>query len=219
MTARRVALIHATPVAIEPIATAFKSFWPEAVTTNLLEDSLSLDLAAQGDLNAAMHQRFCELTSYSVRTGADAVLFTCSAFGPCIETARRIVEVPVLKPNEAMIEAALALGNRLALVATFEPSLPAMKAELEDAARQAGRKIELSIHAVPAALKALQAGDGAGHDELIAQTAKSIGPVDAVILAQFSMARAEAAVARRVESRILTSPRSAVERLKSTLNV
>jgi hypothetical protein len=37
----RIALIHATPVAVEPINTAFKRLWPLAETTDLLDDSLA----------------------------------------------------------------------------------------------------------------------------------------------------------------------------------
>ena len=48
MTAPRIALIHATPLAIEPIVNAFRRLWPQARTTNVLEDSLAPDLAADG---------------------------------------------------------------------------------------------------------------------------------------------------------------------------
>ena len=44
----RIALIHATPVAIDPICSTFKRLWPQAKVTNLLEDSLAPDLAAAG---------------------------------------------------------------------------------------------------------------------------------------------------------------------------
>jgi Asp/Glu/hydantoin racemase len=215
--AKRISLIHATPLAVEPIAASFRALWPAARTTNLLEDSLSQDLAAAGSLQPAMFERFCALTTYAERTGADAVLFTCSAFGPCIETARRIVGIPVLKPNEAMIDAALDAGRRLALVASFAPTLPSMQAELEEAAAARGIRLELSLHAVPDAMPALQAGDAATHDRLIAETAATVGPVEAIVLAQFSMARAEAAVAARTAARVLTSPTSAVERLRGLL--
>jgi Asp/Glu/hydantoin racemase len=215
--AKRISLIHATPLAVEPIAASFRALWPAARTTNLLEDSLSQDLAAAGSLQPAMFERFCALTTYAERTGADAVLFTCSAFGPCIETARRIVGIPVLKPNEAMIDAALEAGRRLALVASFAPTLPSMQAELEEAAAARGIRLELSLHAVPDAMPALQAGDAATHDRLIAETAAAAGPVDAIVLAQFSMARAEPAVTRVTSARVLTSPTSAVERLRGLL--
>jgi Asp/Glu/hydantoin racemase len=214
---KRIALIHATPLAIAPIADAFRTLWPEARTTNLLEDSLSQDLAAAGKLEPAMFQRFCDLATYAERSGADAILFTCSAFGACIETARRLVAIPVLKPNEAMIDEALAAGRRLALIASFAPSLPSMQAELEQAAAARGIRLELSTHCAPEAMPALAAGDAERHDRLIADAVAPVGPADAVILAQFSMARAESAVSRVSKSRVLTSPKSAVEKLRSLL--
>jgi Asp/Glu/hydantoin racemase len=214
---KRIALIHATPLAIAPIADAFRTLWPEARTTNLLEDSLSQDLAAAGKLEPAMFQRFCDLATYAERSGADAILFTCSAFGACIETARRLVAIPVLKPNEAMIDEALAAGRRLALIASFAPSLPSMQAEFEDAAAARGIRLELTTHAAEGAMPALAAGDVERHDHFIAAAAAAAGPVDAVILAQFSMARAEPVVARLACGRVITSPISAVERLREVL--
>src|SRR5689334_11615952 len=107
MPAPRIALIHATPVAIEPIVAAFKRLWPAAQTTNLLDDSLSADLAAEGRLTQRMIERFVTLARYTRACGADAILFTCSAFGPAIDAARGALDVPVLKPNEAMLDEAL----------------------------------------------------------------------------------------------------------------
>lgn len=214
---KRIALIHATPVALEPIAEAFRAEWPEARTTNLLDDSLSQDVAADGRLTPSMHRRFCDLAVYSERARADAILFTCSAFGPCIDTARRVVGIPVLKPNEAMIDAAFAMGRRFALVATFEPSIPSMKTEIEEEAKKRDVDVVLSTVAVPDALAALRAGDAEKHDALIAEAVRKAVAADAVILAQFSMARAESAVARVAKGRVLTSPRLAVRELRRLL--
>lgn len=214
---RRIALIHATSLAIEPIVSAFAALWPEARLTNLLEDSLSQDLAAAGELTPSMHRRFCDLATYAEDCGADAVLFTCSAFGPCIETARRVVGIPVLKPNEAMIEEALAHGSRLALVATFEPSLPSMVAELQEAAQGRSQAVDITVRAVPGAMDALRAGRPEEHDTRIADAVRDLDKIDAVILAQFSMARASAAVAKATTTPVLTSPNSAILHLKSLL--
>ncbi len=78
----------------------------------------------------AMTDRFLSLGRYAASTGADAILFTCSAFGPCIEAvAREHAPMPVLKPNEAMIEQAAARGHRIGLLSTFAPTLASMPRE------------------------------------------------------------------------------------------
>ena len=46
----RIALIHALRHSPPPIEAAFARAWPEAVLMNLLDDSLSADLARDGPL-------------------------------------------------------------------------------------------------------------------------------------------------------------------------
>jgi len=213
----RIALIHATPVAITPIVDAFRALWPEARTVNLLEDSLAPDLAADGLLTDRMIERFLALSRYVHGCGADAILFTCSAFGPAIEAARAAMPIPVLKPNEAMLDEALAAGANISLIATFEPSIPSMKTELDDLARD--RKIQLRVktRAVPEALKALHAGNADEHDKLIASAAADLGPCDALLLSQFSMASAARLIPNQPGRKVLTSPASAIARLRQAL--
>ena len=212
-----IALIHATPVAIDPICNTFKRLWPQAEVSNLLDDSLSRDLAAAGRLEQKMIDRFCTLARYTEDNGADAILFTCSAFGPAIEAARAAVNIPVLKPNEAMMEEALATGPRIVLLATFEPSLPAMQAELEQMAAARHARIHISTRAIPAALKALETGDGATHDAHIASAADEFKDCDALLLCQFSMASAAEGIPAQRGRSVFTSPYSAVARLKQLL--
>ena len=217
MSAPRIALIHATPVAIDPIVDAFEQLWPEARTTNLLEDALAPDLAAAGKLTDTMVDRFVALARYVHGCGADAILFTCSAFGPAIEAARAAVPVPVLKPNEAMFDEALAAGTRVGLIATFEPSIPALRQELEELALRERATLEIVTRAVPAALTALHAGRNGEHDRLIADAAEALGDCDAIVLGQFSMASAARAIPPRSGRKVLTSPASAVARLRAAL--
>jgi Asp/Glu/hydantoin racemase len=214
MSGPRIALVHAMPVAIDPVATVFRELWPQAHTTNLLEDSLAPDLAAAGSITPAIVDRIVELARYGERCGADAVLFTCSAFGTAIDAAKQAVRIPVLKPNEAMIEDALAAGAELALLTTFEPSIPSLKKELEELATGRGIKLKLKTRSIPAAIAALQRGHGAEHDRLIAAAAAEMGPCDALVLGQFSMARAATGIPARAGRKVLTSPHSAVARLK-----
>ena len=202
---------------MDPIVNSFRHLWPEARTTNLLEDSLAPDLAAAGHITEQMIQRFVGLARYAHTCGADAVLFTCSAFGPAIEAAQAALPIPVLKPNEAMFDEALAAGTRIGLLATFAPSVPALKAELEQMARSRKIALHISTLTVPSALKALHAGQSREHDRLIAEAAEEIGPCDALILGQFSMASAADVIPARAGRCVLTSPTSAVMQLKSIL--
>src|SRR5207253_2340224 len=126
----RITLVHALKHSLVPIEEAFARLWPEATRMNLLDDSLSVDLARDGRLTEAMTERFLALGRYAAATGADAILFTCSAFGPCIEAvAGAYAPMPVLKPNEAMIEQAVAKGRRIGLLSTFPPTLASMPRE------------------------------------------------------------------------------------------
>ena len=213
----RIALIHATPVAIEPIREAFASSWPQARITNLLDDSLSADLAEAGKLTAQMIERFVTLARYCAGTGASAILFTCSAFGAAIEAARAAVDIPVLKPNEAMFDEALEAGRKLGILSTFPPSIPSMVRELEDEAARRTARISIRTATVADAMNALQLGDAERHDRLVAEASAAFDSCDVLMLAQFSMARAAHRLPRRSGQRVLTSPQSAVARLKRDL--
>jgi aspartate/glutamate racemase len=215
----RIALIHATALAIDPIQCAFARHWREAQRMNVLDDSLSADRARDGTLTDTMVRRFVDLALYARGTGAGGILFTCSAFGPAIEAAGTAVGIPTLKPNEAMFEQALAQSARagilqLGLLATFEASIASMAAELEAMARQCGVAIQLTSVFVPAAMDDLAAGRAADHHRKIAQAAVQLRECDAVMLAQFSMAAAAPEVQRAVRCPVLTSPDCAVLALK-----
>ena len=80
----RIALIHATPIAIEPIRDAMAAGWPEAEPVNILEDSLAVDRAGTDALDEAMTGRIVALAGYAESIGSDAILFTCSSFSSAV---------------------------------------------------------------------------------------------------------------------------------------
>jgi hypothetical protein len=206
----RITLIHALKHSIVPIEASFARLWPEARLMNLLDDSLSADLARDGGLSDAMTARFLNLGSYATSTGSDAILFTCSAFGPCIEAvARAHAPMPVLKPNEAMIEQA-ARSRRVGLLSTFAPTLASMPAEFP-------ASVELVPKLVEGALAALDRGDRAEHDRLVVEASKDLRDCDVIALAQYSMAPAAGLVAKATGRPVLTTPDSAVTKLKKML--
>ena len=215
--APRIALIHALPESVAPIAQAFASDWPQANTFNLLDDSLSRDVARDGAITHEMTQRFVTLTRYAVSTGARAVQFTCSAFNECIEAAHSTVDVPVLKPDEAMIDNAFTYGPRLGVVVTFRPSIDSITAQIDARAVAMGVLPQVDIRLAEGALEALRAGDPDDHDRRIAAAVADLKPCDVVMLGQYSMARAAPKVKTPGNVPLLTSPHAAVVRLRELL--
>jgi len=214
MKAPRVALIHALAHSVAPINEEMAREWPGCVRMNLLDDSLSADLARSGSgLDATMHQRFETLAAYAEGTGAQAILFTCSAFGPCIEAvAAQRRHMPVLKPNEAMVAEAVASGKRIGLIASFAPTLVSMPTEFPSGTEVLTRLAE-------GAMEALDRGDTVGHDARVVQAALWLQQqgCDVIALAQFSMARAQGAVRQALALPVLTTPASAVRALRQRL--
>ncbi len=214
VSAHRIALIHALIHSIAPVNAELDRAWPGSVRMNLLDDSLSADLAAsRGGLDDAMTARFVALADYAIGTGVRGILFTCSAFGPCIDAvARHWPEIPVLKPNEAMIADATRIGRRIGLVASFAPTLASMPAEFP-----AGVTVLPAL--AEGALDALTQGDAARHDQLVVQAAQRVAGegCDVVALAQFSLARAAAEVELAVRVPVLTTVGSAVRLLRERI--
>src|SRR3954469_7901629 len=207
----RITLVHALKHSIVPIEASFARLWPDARLMNLLDDSLSADLARDGGLTDAMTDRFLRLGRSAAGTGSDAILFTCSAFGPCIEAvARAHAPMPVLKPNEAMVEQATAQARRVGLLATFAPTLVSMPPEFPGS-------VEVVPKLAAGALAALDRGDRAGHDRLVAEASRELRDCDVIALAQYSMAPAAALVAEASGRPVLTTPDSAVLKLKQLL--
>jgi hypothetical protein len=67
------------------------------------------------------------------------------------------------------------------------------------------------------ALAALDAGDPNAHDRLAAAAAEDLADCDCIALAQFSLARAAPLVAQATGKPVLTTPASAVRKLRRLL--
>ena len=214
---QRIVLLHATPVAMTPIQEAFNDLWPEAEIVNLLDDGLTIDRAKEQQLSRALTERFVAFGRYGYSMNAQGILVTCSAFGPAIDELAEALPVPVLKPNEAMFEAALQQGQRIGMLATFGPSLITMCDEFDRYAAEIGSSATLETVLVPDAIDLLRKGDVDSHNRLVAEYAPQLSHCDAIMLAHFSTSRAAEAVRLRVTVPVLTAPHAAVKKLRAAL--
>ena len=155
------------------------------------------------------------LLSYAVaaqESGVDLVLVTCSSLGPAVDMISPLVDVPVLRVDEAMADNAIRMGHRIGVVATLETTLTPTVELIERGADRVGVDVVLDVRLCEGAFDAARRGDPDRHDEVILSELRSLIPnVDVVILAQASMERALGGLEpsdRKIP--VLTSPRFAV---------
>lgn len=213
----RIALIHATMLSIAPVNDAFASLWPQAELVHLLDDSLSRDRAEGKETSG----RIFALADYAVSTKADAILYSCSAFGEAISLVQGRMEIPVFKPNEAMFDSAFEKGPNIAMLATFIPSIKSMEKEFYETAPTgistgtgaAGASVTTTF--VKGAREASDSGNQDLHNKLIAGAAASLHGYDAIMLAHFSMSTASELCEEATHIPILTAPDSAVRKIQT----
>ena len=215
--APNIALFSVHKDAMEAAVRAFGADWPEARISNLMDDGLFAWVRETGGVVPEMYDVFRTLTRYMVDRGADGILYSCSAFRECIDACIAEFDLPLLKPNDAMIEQALDAGSRNAVVATVGATIPSISAEIEEMAAARGQTVELVPYVVEGAFDALAGGDVARHDALVAARAREIDGCDVIALAQFTLSRAAPAVAAVSDIPVLNSPAAAVAKMRRML--
>lgn len=211
---KRLALIHATKIAIDPIVSACNTHWPEVEHVSILDESLAIDRCKDELLTKELSDRIIALCRHAESLGSDGVLFTCSAFGQAIEVAAASSAVPVLKPNEAMFKKALSLGERIAMVYTFPPAVPGMEQEFHDEAARLNPSASIQSYHAEGARQAVEQGEIEKHNEIISNTVSMVKDTDVVLLAHFSMATAVTRASAATDLPVLSSPTTAVENMK-----
>jgi Asp/Glu/hydantoin racemase len=192
---------------------------PAGVTATHLVDEALLAVTRRDGLTPTTARHLLAYAIAAQETGADVILVTCSSIGPAVELVAPLVDVPVLRVDEAMVEGALELGSRIGVLATLESTMKPTAELVERRARAVGRKITLEVRLCAGAFDAARRGDSEAHDALVQSELRLLmGRVDAILLAQASMARALGAIdPTEVTIPVLTSPRLAIERALEVL--
>lgn len=207
--------VHA--LAMEAARGAFARVWPEVRMHNLLDDAVFENVRRGQSADPATCGLLTRHGRYLQSSGADALLYTCSAFHDCLRRIALTLPLPVLGPNEAMIDAALAMGSRIAILATVPDTLISLEAEIRARAPPGEPRVRVYPHFVEHAFEHLVAGRPDRHDHLVAETAARIHDADVVLLGQFSLVRALPAVLARASVPALAAPDSAVAALRARL--
>src|SRR3546814_11272849 len=91
-----------------------------------------------------------------------------------------------------MAEKAVATGRRIGVVATLSTTLNPTADLVRRVAAEQGKQIEIVEHLCEGAFEAVMAGDGTTHDRIVGEgLTQGMKGMDAIVLAQASMARGE----------------------------
>lgn len=212
-----VAVVNATPASMGPAARGLAAGFPEARAWHLLDDRLVGEADAAGGMTGPLRRRMLRLIDHAVQGGADAVLLSCSMYGPVAAIARQLHEIPVLGSDEAMFarvardrpRRALVVGSLDSAVADSIGRLGAALGETD---------VDLAGVTARGAAAAAAAGD---HDALLASLVSAVRPHAAddplVLLAQYSLTTADTGLRDALGIAVLSPPRAAARTLRARL--
>jgi Asp/Glu/hydantoin racemase len=192
---------------------------PEVQAFHMVDESLIQDTIRHGALRKQTIRRLIGQITSAEEAGADAVLVTCSSIGPGVTLAQQLFNLPVLRIDEAMAETAVRQARVIGVLATIRTTLDPTTALLREKAAEAGCSIELVECLCEEAFPAVLAGDTATHDRMLRKAlTEDLRGVDAIVLAQASMARVVATLAPgTLHAPVLSSPELAILRARQAL--
>jgi Asp/Glu/hydantoin racemase len=212
----RVGLVHTVSQLAPTFAELAVELLPGIATAVIADELLLKRTIRDGGVDDVTRNRLRGHVDALTDFGVDAVLVTCSSVGDVVDEIASEVDVPVLRVDRAMAERAITLGSIVGVLATLPTTLAPTTTLVEAAAREAGRDITVVSRLCDGAFAALDRGDGARHDAIVAEELDRLArEVDVVVLAQASMARI-AAARPAGGTVVLSSPRLAMERLAET---
>ena len=219
MRRKKLALLHTVASLIEPFRTLCYELMPEVDVFNIVDEGVLRKTIEAGGLTPNIHKRVADHVVFAKEAGADAILVTCSSISPCVDVAQYVVDIPVIKIDEAMVEEAVRVGKRIGVIATSPTTLEPTTSLVMAKAREKGKRVSIKSVLCKGAFDAIVSGDTDTHDRLVRKELRDLArEVDVVILAQASMARVVESIEERGrKTPILTSPRFALERTKQLL--
>lgn len=213
------ALLHTSPT-LSPLFNELTArLAPGVRVLHFVDESLIKNTIAAGRLEKPTMRRLIDLVGSTFDAGADATLVTCSSIGPAVDIAAQLHDQPVLRVDRPMAEKAVATGRRIGVLATLSTTLKPTADLVRRVAAEQGKDSEIVEHLCEGAFEAVMSGDGATHDRIVGTAlTEAMKGVDAIVLAQASMARVLATLPDgAVPAPVFSSPELGVQRAAEVL--
>ena len=216
---KTVVAVHTAMSMVEPTKTLFAKYLPDVRLINIVDDSLIQDVIQANSVPWNVNRRLVNYYFMARDAGAEVIFNTCSSVGDVALHAREILDVPIVKIDDAMAEEAALKFKKIGVLATLQTTLEPTVRLLNYFAGIHNKKCFIVESLATGAFEAARNGDRLKHDTLIIDAAKSIAAdVDAIVLAQGSMAGMEAKLSEITGKPILSSPERGVLSIQKLLN-
>ncbi|APR51277.1 Asp/Glu/hydantoin racemase [Sphingomonas koreensis] len=201
-------LVHNSPMLAGVFNEIAARVMPDVRILHFVDESTIKNTIAAGHLQKSTMRQVIRLVGSTFDAGCDVAMVTCSSIGRAVEMAAELYDQPVLRVDRAMAEQAVASATRIGVVATLSTTLDPTADLVRRVAAEQGKAIELVAHLCEGAFDAVMVGDGATHDRIVGEAlTTALADVDAIVLAQASMARVVAALPEgAVKVPVLASP-------------
>lgn len=209
-----VAVINASPASMAPAAGGLAEGFPEARIWQLLDARLVSDADEAGGLTPALRRRMLAMIGYAVDGGAEAILLSCSMYGPVVALAQQLYAVPMLSSDEALFAQAVRQASSIVILGSLDSAV-ADSLNRFHAALGSKAAIRLVGVSAPGAAQAALTGD---NRELLDCLEKAVSEAatgaDLVMLAQYSLAPVHSELQARLATPVLSGPLLAARRLR-----
>lgn len=217
---KKLALLHTVAGLTTTFQQLCTELMPNVEVYHIVDESLLRNTIREGAPSPATYRRLANYLRGAEEAGADAVLVTCSSMGPCVEAARPMIGIPVVRVDEPMAEKAVQTGARIGVAATLATTLKPTTDLIERKASQAGGKHTIASKLCEGAFEAVVGGDTSTHDRIVGQSLRELdAKTDVIVLAQASMARVlDTMKPGEMHVPVLSSPRLGVQYMKQILD-
>ena len=215
---KKLAVLHTALFLADMFKKSLAERFPELESFHVVDESLLQDLLRHKGLTPKIVRRVTTQACLARDAGAELILFTCTSSSPAIDTARAVVDVPILKIDDPLAEKAVELGSKIGVVCTASSTLGPSENIIREHAGSIHKQVDVHVELDSGAFEAIMAGDRGEHDKRVKAVAERLSKKsDVVVLAQASMAHLAPELNETLPVPVLASPELCLNALAKLL--
>lgn len=214
-----IGVIHSTRFVIEPVHNAVTSACQDIDIIHVLDEGLLRALKREEGITPDITEWMTGMVRSVEKQGAELAVVSCSSLSPCVNAIREVMNIPVLKIDEPMVEWAVKNSEIIGLVMTNPTTEQPSKMLIEEVSQKLDKEVKVVSRLCSEAFWKLNSGDIEGHDnEVIHTIHELLNDVEVVILAQISIARVIEKLDEFIKPKILSSLNFIGAKIQETLS-